>query len=97
MLRFDWDSANTSHVAQHGITTAEAEQVILNEPIDLKFELRGGEECIAQVGETNAGRILVVITTMREESIRVITAFPAKQRLRRFYQTQKRQKLKRHE
>jgi hypothetical protein len=32
---FDWDEGNLEHIAGHGITRAEAEQVILNNPIDL--------------------------------------------------------------
>lgn len=86
---FDWDEGNLEHVAEHGITPAETEQVILNNPVDLEFQIRNGEERIAQLGETDAGRILVVITTMRGELIRVVTAFPAKERLRNLYRTQK--------
>ena len=87
--QFDWDSGNADHVAQHGITRAEAEQVVLNSPIDLKFEVRGGEERIAQVGETDTGRVLVVVTTMRNEKIRVVTAIPANRKLRKLYLAQK--------
>ena len=86
---FEWDSSNVEHIAEHGITPAEAEQVILNNPLDLEFQIRNGEERIAQVGETDAGRILVIITTMRGELIRVVTAFVAKPRLRKFYRTQR--------
>lgn len=62
------------HIARHSVAPAEAEQVVLNEPIDLRFEVRDGEERIAQVGATDAGKILVVITTMRGDRIRVVTA-----------------------
>lgn len=89
MAGFEWDFANTNHVAQHEITPAEAEQVVLNNPIDLKYEVRSGEERIAQVGETENGRILVVVTTIREERTRVVTAFPAKERIRNFYLSEK--------
>jgi uncharacterized DUF497 family protein len=89
MLQFDWDPGNISHLAKHDISPAEAEQVILNEPFDIGFDLRDGEERIAQIGETNTGRMLVVITTIRQERIRVVTAFPAKKRLRNFYLTQR--------
>lgn len=89
MPQFDWDRGNVEHVASHGITPAEAEQVVLNHPIDLRFEVRGGEERIAQVGETDAGRILVVITTVRKDKIRVVTAIPANRKLRKLYLAQK--------
>jgi uncharacterized protein len=88
---FDWNEANIRHIAEHGISPSEAEQVVLNNPLDLQFQLRNGEERIAQVGETDAGRILVVITTMRDDLIRVVTAFPAKERIRNVYLAQKEQ------
>lgn len=86
---FHWDEGNVDHIAKHGITPAEAEQVILNNPFDLELQVRNGETRIPQLGETDAGRVLVVVTTMREELIRVVTAFPADVRLRKFYHTQK--------
>ncbi len=52
---FDWDSANTNHIARHGVTPEEAEQVVLNEPLDIEVVLRNGEQRIVQVGETDAG------------------------------------------
>ena len=86
---FNWDEGNLEHIAGHGITRVEAEQVILNNPIDLQFEIRNGEERIAQIGETDAGHIWVVITTMRDDLIRVVTAYPATNRLRKVYLAQK--------
>ena len=83
---FDWDSANTNHIARHGVTPEEAEQVVLNEPLDIEVVLRNGEQRIVQVGETDAGRILVVVTTMRAKRIRVVTAYPAMSRLQRLFQ-----------
>ncbi len=89
MLSFDWDKANIKHIAKHGINPEEAQQVILNDPIDLTMQLRNGEERIPQVGETDAGRILVVVTTWRGNLVRVVTAFPAKPLLRKLYAAQK--------
>ena len=89
MAGFDWDQENISHIAKHGIAPDEAEQVVLNDPIDLTIQMGDGEERIPQVGETNAGRILVVISTWRDELIRVVTAFPAKSTLRKLYLAQR--------
>jgi uncharacterized DUF497 family protein len=86
---FDWDDANREHIAEHEISSDEAEQVILNDPIDLEFETRSGEERLRQVGETKRGRVLVVVTTWREDNIRVVTAYPASKILRTLYLTQK--------
>jgi hypothetical protein len=33
---FDWDSYNVAHLAKHQIEAIEAEQVVLNRPIDLQ-------------------------------------------------------------
>lgn len=87
---FEWDDANISHIAEHDVKPKEAEQVILNRPVDLGSELRNGEERFAQVGETDAGRILIVVTATRNSKIRVVTAWPAKERFRRYFLTLKR-------
>jgi hypothetical protein len=84
-VRFDWDRGKIEHIARHAIIPAEAEEVVRNEPIDLRFENRDSEERIAQVGETHAGRVLVVVTTMRGDKVRVVTAIPANRKLRKLY------------
>ncbi len=92
-LEYEWDQQNLDHIAKHQITQItqiEAEQVVANRPIDLKAELRNGEERIAQVGETDSNRILVAVTTTRPDGkIRVVTAWPAKERLRRYFTSHK--------
>jgi uncharacterized DUF497 family protein len=87
---FDWDDANLQHIAEHDVKPEEAEQVILNRPVDLGSELRSGEERIAQIGETDAGRILAVISTKVDEKIRVVTAWPANKNYRRYFASLKR-------
>lgn len=89
MHLFDWDEANIRHLARHVISPEEAEQVVLNRPVELKIELRNNEERFTQVGETDGGRILIVVTVIGEK-VRVVTAWPAKERLRRYFITQKR-------
>jgi uncharacterized DUF497 family protein len=86
----DWDEENIGHLLPHQIVPDEVEQVIQNRPLDIGAELRNGEERISQIGETDAGRILIVITTMAGNKIRVVTAWPAKERFRRYFETQKR-------
>ncbi len=90
-MDFDWNEANRSHIAGHGISPDEAEQVVKNEPVDVTLQSREGEPRIVQVGETDAQRILVVVTTWRGNKVRVVTAFPANARMRRFYLRQKAQ------
>jgi uncharacterized protein len=88
-MQFDWDLANTTHIARHKISPEEAEQVVENNPLDLEGQLVNGEERILHLGETAAGRVLVVITTERGGLIRVVTAHPATRQMRRFYVAQK--------
>jgi uncharacterized DUF497 family protein len=83
---FSWDEANRSHIAEHDVSSEEAEQVVLNNPVDLEVQLRSGEERTLQLGETRTGRVLVVVTTWRDDRIRVITAFPANKKLRTLYE-----------
>ena len=87
---FDWDKENVRHLGLHSIAPTEAEQVVQNRPRDLDFQLRDGEERVTQVGETDEGKILIVVSTMRGRRIRVVTCWPAKERLRRYFLTQKR-------
>lgn len=89
MVLFDWDDENRAHIANHRVSCAEAEQVITNEPFDLKFQTMNGEERFLQLGETNAGRILVVVSTWRETLIRVITAYDASKAMKQTYIVQK--------
>jgi hypothetical protein len=87
---FDWDKDNIDHLALHQILPAEAEQAILNRPVDLGSQLRNGEKRIAVVGETDAGRTLVAVATMRGKKVRVVTAWPANKSYRRYFLSMKR-------
>lgn len=86
-LAFDWDNANRDHIARHQVSPEEAEQVIDNDPLDIDAETVDGEDRISNIGRTDQGRFLVVITTLRESRIRVVTAFPAPKSLIDLYCT----------
>jgi uncharacterized DUF497 family protein len=87
---FDWDEQNVGHLAGHHVLPDEAEQVIFNRPLDIESHLQTGEERVVQIGETDTGRILVVVSTTQDRKVRVVTGWPAKERLRRYFLTQKR-------
>lgn len=89
MQRFDWDDENTTHIAAHDVSCAEAEQVINRDPFDLEIQTVNGEERFVQLGETNAGRILVVVSPWRRTLIHVITAFDASKAMKHIYLLQK--------
>ena len=62
--------------------------MIGNDPFDLEFQTVNDEERFVQLGATNAGRILVVVSTWRKHLVRVITAFDAPKAMKRIYITQ---------
>lgn len=88
-VSFDWDAANISHIAEHAVSPEEAEQVVRGRPLALEYVERNGETRLRQVGETASGRVLAVITTLRNRRIRVVTAYPASRSLRATYQAYK--------
>jgi predicted DNA binding CopG/RHH family protein/uncharacterized DUF497 family protein len=90
-VEFDWDEANISHMARHNVFPEEAEQVILNDPVDLGMEIVEGEERYLNLGATGQGRVLLVVTTWREDRVRVITAFePIRRLIHIYYQERER-------
>jgi uncharacterized DUF497 family protein len=81
--RFDWDDANTAHIARHGVTPAEVEQAFANDPlVVLTVQKRSGEERVLCAGHTDEGRPLQFVYTMRRGRVRVITAHTAKRKVR---------------
>ena len=82
---FDWDEANIGHVARHQVRPEEAEQVILNDPLDLGLEIVEGEERYLNLGATTQSRVLLVVTTWRGDRVRVVTAFDPIKRIIQFY------------
>ncbi len=84
-FEFDWDEANSGHIARHSVIPKEAEQVILNNPLDIGMDTIEGEERFMNLGQTSTGRVLLVVTTWREDRVRVVTAFEPIKRLIQFY------------
>ncbi len=83
---FDWDDGNSAHIARHGVTRDEAEQVVLGASLPLSTEERSGEERHTELGETIDGRLLLVVWTWRRRRIRVVTAFPANRKWRTIWE-----------
>ncbi|HTX75965.1 MAG TPA: BrnT family toxin [Terracidiphilus sp.] len=85
-LDFDWDDENIGHIAKHQVTPEEVEQVLINDPLDVHFDPDvNGEERWTYLGETNAGRILNAVITIRGDKIRVVTAYEAERTDRLLY------------
>jgi uncharacterized protein len=87
-LIFEWDSANLDHIARHGVTAGEAEQVVLGDPLDIEMQVAepdNSEERLLQLGETAKGRILQLLTTWRDGKVRVISAWDAPRQVKTYY------------
>jgi uncharacterized DUF497 family protein len=82
---FEWDEANLQHIAAHGVSAAEAEEALLLSPLELDSYIIDGEQRFEDAGETAAGRILKVISVLRGDAIRVVTAFDASAHTKRIY------------
>jgi uncharacterized DUF497 family protein len=82
---FDWDDHNREHIAGHGISVAEVEQVFANDYLLSDFDAEEGESRWTAVGVTNVGRVLVVVHTVRGEAIRPITGWDAEDETSQLY------------
>ena len=83
VFRLDWDDWNEEHIARHGVTPAEVEEVTANRP----FTTRGRKDRYRLIGQTDAGRLLTVIIAPRDSGAAyVLTARDATREERRAYQ-----------
>jgi uncharacterized DUF497 family protein len=89
MFRFDWDDANRGHIARHDVTVEEAEEAFNSDTLELGFDFADEEERIDELGATANGRILRIVTTIRGDKIRVVTAFDAPRLMRLAYLREK--------
>jgi uncharacterized DUF497 family protein len=86
-LRLDWDAHNIKHLAAHDVRPEEAEQSLTGDLMDLDHNVTAdGEERWTAVGQTLARRTLVIVwTVLKDESYRIITAYPATKGLEAVY------------
>jgi hypothetical protein len=85
VMDFDWDRENTQHLRRHKVAPPEAEEVLQNDPLSVQFQQRGMEDRLLVLGQTNKGRLLVVVYTERNDKVRVVTAYPMTKRLEEIY------------
>ncbi len=79
---FQWDDSNEEHIARHGVTPAEAEEVFFG-----RFLVRRGRQGRTVVlGRSGAGRYLVVVIEKPGAGwARVITAHDMSPAARKLY------------
>src|SRR5215210_4273426 len=87
---FDWDEANLEkNWINHKVTTAECEQIFFNLPLVVSDDVKHSqkESRFYALGQTDAGRLLFLIFTIRLKLIRVISARDMNRRERKVYQS----------
>ena len=75
--KFDWDEQNERHLAKHGISRSDAEDVLSGNHLLLEYQMEGDEQRWVAVGVTRAGRILDIVFAARGEAMRPITGWVA--------------------
>ena len=85
---FEWDKGNLlKNWEAHGVSAPECEQIFFNKPIiagsDQKHSQK--EARFYALGKTDAGRLLFVVFTVRNNLVRVISARDMSRKERRQY------------
>lgn len=83
-MGFDWDEENLAHIAKHGVSRQEAEEALNSDPMDVAEQEHEQEVRMMQMGITKQMRVLIIITTWREDILRVVTAYDAPPSMREF-------------
>ncbi len=88
---FQWDEANwRKSELKHGVAAAEAEEVLLNDPVCQIDERHARhEQRYLALGVTNGRRHLLVAFTVRRSVVRLISARPMSRRERVAYEEAK--------
>jgi uncharacterized DUF497 family protein len=84
-MLFQWDGNNLRKIRMHRITQEESELALQNDPVPIYEQDVEGENRFLYFGETNAGRLLAIVVTERDEMLRVVTAYDLDAGQRREY------------
>jgi uncharacterized DUF497 family protein len=87
---FEWDRHNSEKIrTRHTVTPVECEQVFFNVPV-----VAGNDEKHSEaenrfyvLGQTDSGRLLFLVFTVRKDKLRIISARDMNKKERRAYQT----------
>lgn len=88
-IGFEWDEGNRDkNWVRHRVSMAECEQVFFNKPLLVVEDERHSdiEPRYYALGQTNAGRRLFIVFTVRRELVRVISARDMSRRERKEYE-----------
>ena len=87
---FDWDAANAQKIwKRHRVAPAESEEVFFNRPLLVGDDEThsASEQRFYGLGQTDAGRLVFVVFTIRGRLIRVISARDMSRKERKVYQS----------
>jgi len=85
---FDWDEANAVKIwDKHRVSPVECEQVFFNQPLVAGLDEKHSRKEVRYhaLGQTDAGRRLFVVVTVRDGRLRVVTARDMNKRERKVY------------
>jgi uncharacterized protein len=86
---FQWDEHNANKIwERHAVTPTEGEQVFFNHPLVIADDAKHSEKerrCYV-LGQTDAGRLLFLVFTIRGALIRVISARDMSRKERKVYE-----------
>jgi uncharacterized protein len=87
---FEWDAGNAEkNRLSHAVSTVECEQVFFNQPLIVAPDVAHSEveDRYFVLGQTDAGRDLFLVFTLRGELIRVISARDMSRKERKVYRS----------
>jgi uncharacterized DUF497 family protein len=91
-VRVTWDPGKAeANLHAHGVRFAEAATVLDDEhALTREDPLAEGEQRLVTLGASSSGQLLVVVYTLRAETIRLISAWSANRRQRTQYEENRR-------
>jgi uncharacterized protein len=87
---FEWDKHNSGKIkTKHHVTPVECEQVFFNLPVIVGDDEKHSqtENRFYVLGQTDSGRLLFLVFTVRKDKLRVISARDMNKKERRAYRT----------
>lgn len=86
---FEWDRYNSEKIrTKHDVTPVECEQAFFNVPVVAGDDEKHSEteNRFYALGQTDSGRLLFLVFTIRKDKLRVISARDMNKKERRVYQ-----------
>jgi uncharacterized protein len=87
---FQWDAGNSAKVwDRHQVMPTECEELFFNRPLIVRSadQHSAGEERFYALGQTDGGRLLFAVFTIRSRLIRVISARDMSRKERRIFRS----------